>query len=1005
MSVWTSPRYIDDQWQRLAKFVTPDFACTTLAKIFLNKNTKGSENQKFNIPKGNLAIHLANDKKKKLYHEIRRPGRVRVCIAVQNTITEMKEIQSGLSGIYKICGRAEKMYNDLEKCIKMPIGQIEKTMELGAAAAQMGRNPVKYCNVLCRRALEKHMLPAHDFIHGLIRASAYKMKNIVRAHQRGNGKLFTKRFRIGNRNREVHFMQFGIIVNFGGTLGYCYLDDRDITDMKSILIGRATYLFAFATYGRPTADMKSVPKLVEKSRAMVDLLDKSMRKGVAYNEVVRAFDVAYFVKLAKITADFSDLAYKEQMRKWEKEKLDRIFRLREYMAIADKVKHAEQRDLCAIHRFLPPPEYDYFSHITAQEKLYANNKPPPEKDKKTIDKLLLIYEYFLFKAFKKKHGYWPGMPLNSVANEERYAAWPKHFRGEFKPETVLEIDAKGAFDFATHDTDYFDLLKDKAVIPEDVNENTTATEYANSNRLKRSQVLDMLGKETPYRMAANYANFENEYMETRVDDKAEAKKLGGRLFFIMGSIVRLFISEYEANVDNYAREIPQIFIGKTSNEKIAEMHWITQFPTVTTGNQCFFVSFDLSKWSPRITLDVHKGIDAIWARLFDKPHINQMSKPLEEGKIHYFKKGIHHVMDKPGRDFEGIFGKKLTIWHLCVMYNAIKEIQTRFSDILPARFGVFIDDGVLRIERKGLWKDEEVREVIQMLDDAYKKAGHVISWDKTFIHDKWSVFLNEERYFGTVLPNSFRSLVKLNDRCEKPCPTFLDKLAFLDGRTSGAIKAGSYIQPAYYLYLYHVYDLLRSYRLDIRIGSIPLWLYTPVAFGGIGIRSPFSISGSVSGRAVQDGLANLQRIAYRYRALAPSINRILNVPMAKVGKDRAFRSPWAIRREAPCLKLNRLEVQIERKLSKQKLLPGLNQFFSEIGSNTFVSQSQPTLLGNKVSLMTNALIYSTSKTSVYSMVAAKLLKGSTALAILGKRTFVGMRFADIANFESVTNSW
>jgi len=248
-------------------------------------------------------------------------------------------------------------------------------------------------------------------------------------------------------------------------------------------------------------------------------------------------------------------------------------------------------------------------------------------------------------------------------------------------------------------------------------------------------------------------------------------------------------------------------------------------------------------------------------------------------------------------------------------------------------------------------------------------------------------------------------LMKLNDRCEVLAPSLLDKIAFLDGRVSGALYTGSLVYPVFVLKHLKCMHLL-EHKLPRGVSEKnALWAYTPVAYGGLGIRSLLAQSGSVSGRAITDGLGNLQKIARRYPALAPELNVKINVPMREMSYDERLRTPWSIRRQAPTLAHSKVPIYVEQALMKQDVLPGLRTLIASLRGDTQEMDANSYTHGAVVSLVANSLIYATSREAVYASIAAKILRGTSALCLIGYRRLIRCVYATEANEKAVFSTW
>lgn len=1001
MSVWTSARYIDDAWQFVARFLDEKTATGLASTLFLDRHTDGTGRLEPHIPPGQLCNLMSRGKL--TYAMLKTPGRTRHSQALAKVLKDCDVMYHGLVAVNRLTVLLDRACN-----VSMPLAKnysdfIRLTALADGAAGQLTPHDVKERSDCALIALETVMEARRRATVDLVKVMAFSYRAKVRSSMNGDKILFTKTFRIGEHKYECKLMPGAVfLIHAGRTY---FLRNQDVDAIKSSLLGFGIYRYALLMHGKPGSGLNYTLRL--KGDQILDLMHVAMisAKPSLQNRIVQAWDMAYHRQFADTCKDVSPVASDTQAQKWLDKKGEDVVSWKKIQTVVADLQPVEQKELLTIHRCLPVPDFDYFSHMEKQIVMYEEAKLPEEFKESHLDEIMVVYEYYLFVAYKERHGVWPGVPKNAVADREEYAHWPLSYGGVFTPEKVLEIDADGTFQYVQHTTDYLDLMKDSAICPDSVDEKMTPLEYYKINKLQRSQLLRVLGADELLNMSDWYTRMREMFWETRTDDKPEAKKPAGRWFFIMGAYVRLFQSEYEANVTPYIDELSQIAIGKAHTERITTHNRLGHPPSHAEGRNPLFISFDLAKWSPRLTTLFHKKIDAIWARLFGMPHLNEMYRAYEDGKMHYFKKNIHHSWAKMGRDFEGIAGKRLTVFHLAVMHAAVIRLKDAGLNTGHAHFTVYIDDGLLRLEKDGPWDTKTVEAVRRIIDQVYRESGLVLSWDKTYIHTAWNVFLNDEYFYSTKTPLSLRAFLKLTDRTEVAAPSLLQEIAFLQSRSAGSLVNDAFVYAVSNLFHYFLGGVLEKYNSQAVSLTGALWVFVPVSLGGLGVPSSLNLAGSVAGRAHIDGLGNLKRIAQRFRELAPAINRVINVSMKPMTTTLAITAPWTIRREGPTLVENRLGRAVERALRRQKDLPGLNRLLQEVGGSPTDAEEQLEAFSGTVSLTGLYLVGKTSRRNVFSQIASKILRSTSALTLVGKRQFarvvVGLRL----NAQEVLRTW
>lgn len=1001
MSVWKTCRYLDDTWQFFARFVNSNDAVGTDMLRLLERKTKGSYKHEPHVNRGVISdlIKLEN----LTYKQLKAPGRVKNYIAITNTLSKFREkrLVYGIEAVYRTTYLLNKQAK-IGKPLAEDFENLYRDLYLyNGAVSQLTRQDVELTLNRNVNLIRDYVEPRTQKALDLIKLISKSNKSASRSKALHDTELHKIETNIFGFQCECHMFPGALMLERYDEV--IILTNHDVDDIKSILAGVGTYLYSMGSYSLPNGDInqKTLSKAVEVSEYV--LKRGSLMPARGLNLLVRACDVAYHLDSAQYASGVSEQAYNMQQEKWRDENLDKILDLEHYLSLCRNDDLLLRKELLSFHRCLPSPEYDYISHMDAQMEMYEKASLPAEFNPNMLNNLMVLYEYYMFIGYKAKHGMYPGVVKDEHREDPTLMRWPHAVIGGFTPETVLKIDASGEFAWKDHFEDYLDLLKDKAICPSNIDEINTAKQFREIDKLKRSQVMDMLGRNNLVNMEDLRNNMENVMWSCKVDDKSEAKKPGGRMFFLMGSEARLLGSEYEANVDNYLSGISQITIGKSREDKIRSLNHLAAPPLPSSNLDALFVSFDLSKWSPRLPVDFHVAIDTLLARLFGKPHLEKMHYALTRGTMTYIKNGILHRCDKPGRDFEGLAGKRLTLLHLCVMHYAVVNVEDIYTG--RPRFQTYIDDGLLRLDKKGGWNAELVKEVMDRLDRAYRQCGFVLSLDKTYFDRVWNVYLNDEMLYSTKIPMTMKALLKLNDRCEQTAPSYLDEISFLDGRASGAYMSGGLIYPVAGMFLYQIANKYRGKSNGRIPRKVAIWHYVPVAFGGVGIRGTIHMCGSVSGITVSDQTFNMKAIVYRYPGLRDEVNKIFNTKIRPMSAIEQLRAPWSVRRTEATLVQNRMQRYVEEALQNYNSLPGLNVLVNSVRGGDSFNYMQPVAGENRVSLTLNALVYATSKASVFSNIAAKIIRGTSALSIVGIRRTMRCIYANHKNFEDVVKTW
>lgn len=581
--------------------------------------------------------------------------------------------------------------------------------------------------------------------------------------------------------------------------------------------------------------------------------------------LVRCFDVLFHKHLARFASDVSEESYLLQMKKYESERLNRVVNEQKVDDALKGLKMKECLDLLLVYKAFPQPDFDIYGATKRQEELYSKNNSV-ELSGYTQD-IMRHYKWLMISAFYRKHKHCPGT-VNLTENESRMPKWiqtyPHCSPGAIPVNDVDKIVFSGAFQIDERGKDVLDLIKDKSICSHNISGCKNAKEYSSLPAHNKNYMLDVLRRDDPI----DTRNLNLSHKDVKTDDKPEAKKPNGRWFMEANSEWRLLLSELEDGIGRYASKIDGFVPGKSYSEKLA-----TTFETMMSedqGDEDIFVSFDIEKFSPRFPILVHKELDILWADAFGFDKYKECSKILEEGNMHYIKKGIHHVIRKTGADYEGFFGKRLTLYHLAVMHTAMEKLKSANIIRETGKYACQIDDGVLKIKLdRNRYKD-----FCTELEKLWKAAGMQISWDKTYISQNVSVFLNEIFYKGRRVETPMKSVIKITQVAEMPVAHVLFDIQNAESTCRGAIVQGASPRMVYYLYCYHVALSIRRLFKDELLPHKVVWLFAPTALGGMGVKSQIDMCGSLNYDAYTTSMGNLYAIGFRLKSLSGEVKRI-----------------------------------------------------------------------------------------------------------------------------------
>lgn len=778
---------------------------------------------------------------------------------------------------------------------------------------------------------------------------------------------------------------------------------NDIDRMEKLIKGIALARLYVHGHSFLKPEQRAKFELAEESYEKIML---NAMKKVNYNQaqiLCRAYDIAYNTFLAQFACDIDTKSLVEQTLKFKRDKCDEFLNLEEVIACTNGLPMREGMEIMQIYKILPQPDFDLFGAMKRQQELYSKQNKLHEGD---IGNLIIQYHKILMiRAFYSRHHYCPGF----IDTEEDYPdekwldKYPNVNPIVIKPNMVHVINLQGAFSFVDHPLDAFDLVKDKAICPYSVENLANEGHLQQVNRKDKNYLLDILSRDPPVNVSGLQQRVDKLFFDVKCEDKAEAKKPHGRWFMEAHSDIRLLLSEYELSIAQYGKYLEGFMQGKGLIEKQKMMNHVMEYIEEFEGYKPTYVSFDIEKFSPRLPFSVHKILDEQWSEAFGKPHIKELSRIFSDGNMHYLKHAVHATMPKQGNDYEGFAGRKLTFYHLAVMYAARHILDERKILAGGYRFAAQIDDGLMRLN-VNVNKYAELR---QTLEGLWMAAGMKISWDKTFVSANFAVFLNDVRMQGRSIGSGMRAFVKIRNYVRGITQSLPNDLQTAESTVRGALVAGATPKIAYYAYSLFVADAIRkwaprTYKHETR--CVP-WYFAPVALGGLGLANSQTLLGSVDYDSMITGIANLSYMSRRFPGLIPVIERILKQNMEEISDRTSVSNPASIRRVGRILRTDRMKSHLRNALASFERFPVIKQFLWEEAIAQGDAITDVISHAQDFPAETRQLWYESSVLSAIDSIIGKVLNPATAKSLLPIRIMVKINHANLTEARTLLMSY
>jgi hypothetical protein len=1007
MSVAINPCYRDDAFQVFARFLGVGNETIDILEQTLDYKIEecGDYMLPGDIKPGNVKkqLHGSLEKFQAFYCGPKAP----VNKSFLMTFSKNDRITFGLPAVYKVFNHLRKLAPNMS--FSRNLAHVEKLTHIGAVIAQHTPKDSLNRSRLLSDSFQEHALPYYEAFKRYLKiATHYRNReyNMEVKYQKSIEKEMPSVDTYETKTllfSKCYVFPGLVVVQIG--LDKYILHRKDTERLERLLKGYGLAKFHIHNYSIMSEFDRQ--KVVATFNSIMDHLFQRIPKlnMESAQLLCRSFDVAYFTYLAHVSSDVDTLSLAEQQEKARKEGLNQII---DIPYIVDLVKDFPIRDaieLLQFYKIMPQPDFDEYSATYRQQELYKKKNTISDEDLflaiKRHHKLLMI------KAYYSRHKVCPGI----VRDEENLPKWANNYPNInpsiIQSHEVDEIDIAGHFIYMDHMLDCFDLIKDKAICPLEINDVKTIRDINMLPVNKKNYLLDMISRPEPVSTAVFRDKFKDLFIDVKVEDKAEAKKPNGRWFMEAHSDVRLVLSEYELSVANYGKHLEGFMQGKGLIEKQKMMNHISEATEADMGVTELFISFDINKWSPRMPIEVHKFLDEQWSEAFGMPFIKDVSRIFTDGDLHYVKNKIHHVLKKTGSDFEGFAGRKLTMFHLAVMHAATDILKAEKLIQGNTRYACQIDDGVLRVTVKTHDIQNTVKKIRKRLGEIWLAAGIEISWDKTFISRNFVTFLNEIRYQGRSIGNGMRAFVKLTNNAEVPVPSILNDIAVAESTIRGAIVAGQTPMVAYFTYIFLVYDVVNKWKaktFQILDRHHPMF-FAPVGLGGLGVSNLMSLMGALEHDAFQVGLSNLKMIWHRFPNTKASVKDILQQKIQSNSEERSVVNPNSIIRVGKTFRSDRLMVAMRNALAFWLDKPNMRAYgFSHGVAISEMLQHYVAIDYQLPSEMRELWFDSSIKASVDNIVN-KVISARTVFGLVPRRLPYRLMLANVNEAKTVFNTW
>lgn len=1013
MSVWKNSVYRDNAFQNAVRL----FGINGDSVEFLTKllDFDVEEFGDFPVPNSIVAGNLRSQVPNELYAQMSflrnlsvRVGNRRMAHFAK-TFGSVKHVYTGLPAVFRVYARCHGQARALDNFMQEDVHFV-RSLYLGGT--YIGKHTPRDADAQFQKIIKdysKYAAYMTRSFRAIVRvANSFNMRgykpDVLDA-------ISNKLAPVPLQSQEARMLRFDAVYPFQGLLilqkgDQLFVLTRDDTDrLERLLVGGGMADVYYSSYSRMSVDHRT--QVMSAYRKYRDLLVARMRT-ISYADaqlLCRACDVAHFIVLARFGADTTDWSIRDQYDKVAKEGLNKIV---DPVYLADLVAEMPIKDALEVslfYKILPQADFDYFGAANRQKELYKTQNAIT--DPGLFRLVMRHHKLLMIQAYHARHGVCPGR----VMYEGELPRWAQNYPfvnpANIAVLDVDVIDFAGQFAFNEHLLDNWDLVKDKAICPKDVNDLPDQMALIKLPKRDKNQLLDYVNRPEPLSTTHLRDKFDHLQVDVKCDDKAEAKKPFGRWFMEANTDYRMLLSEYELSISDYAKHLEGFMQGKGLVEKQKMMNHVTETRAELDGLTQFFISFDVAKWSPRMPFQVHVELDKMWAEAFGLPHIEHMHRIFSDGNMHYIKGRIHHVLPKSGSDFEGFAGKKLTMYHLAVMHAAVDVLREEKLVLGTARYAAQIDDGVMRVVVDFSKVPDVAQRIRTEIAKLWLACGIELSFDKTFMSKYFVVFLNDVRFYNRAIASGIRAFIKISNRGEAITANIVDDMLMAESTVRGAIVSGSTPMIAYFMYCLQVMDILRKWGPKVQkyYDRHVCWLFAPVNLGGLGMANLLRMLGSLDFDSIQSGLGNMFVLANTYPGLKPVITEILNQEMQEMTEHTQVMNPTNVKRKGRIFRTDRVTFALRNALAYWFDSPVLRAYSFSKGVELGVSAFPTLVKHGRLPVEMRELWTESSPIVAVDAIVTKVLTARTAQEFVPRRTLYRICVANVFEARQVIAAW
>jgi len=347
----------------------------------------------------------------------------------------------------------------------------------------------------------------------------------------------------------------------------------------------------------------------------------------------------------------------------------------------------------------------------------------------------------------------------------------------------------------------------------------------------------------------------------------EAHKETTRMFYLANPYMKKYLSLVERLIKDITKGQLGNSITKTYEARDSDKRTFAHSSSSPAGNYIpIYLSFDMSEFSKRFPGENLMILGKILSELTGDPTLSRLDIAFRSAIVAHSTRGVEGKFAGVTGGFEGFLNFGWTTIHVAIMIVALKEAGVSGAIL------AYSDDGVLYFLIDSKDTMDKVREVVLVIQAAYRKLGLNFHIGKTLVSTTTFEYLGDISDDGRLIdswPKSLSSLCIIDKKDSfSPIGSVIDSYV---GQVGAIVNNGfpaALLEP--YL-MYHVYLKLKRLTSRLKIDDAVALMIIPRSSGGFGLPCSYNFSISYEKDNLAEFIADCESIGSIYPKIESKI--------------------------------------------------------------------------------------------------------------------------------------